>query len=91
MDVSRPAIRMRVNGPEIVNLVAMRYSLDLPHEIVRIGYDAKADVLYAHFVANATARDSEILDADENIILGLNEEEQVVRITILNASVYQSA
>ncbi len=53
-----------------------------------MGYDVEADVLYAHFESNAEAIDSDILEANENDILGLNQKEKVVRITILNASVF---
>ncbi len=81
-------IRMRIDGTGLVNAIAIRYDLSLPHEIVRMGYDAGADVFYAHFQAKAEALDSEILDDDENVILGLNENEEIVRITILNATQY---
>ena len=81
-------IRMKINGIEIINDLAKKYFLDLPREIVRLGYDAEADVLYAHFANNAMAVDSEIVEANENIILGLNDKDETVRITVLNTSKY---
>ncbi|MHA1236378.1 MAG: DUF2283 domain-containing protein [Candidatus Hodarchaeales archaeon] len=86
MEKTKPLIRMQIEATEIINRISTRYSLSLPHEIIRMGYDAEADVLYAHFEANAEAVDSDILEANENIILGLNKTNKMVRITILNAS-----
>ena len=86
MEKTKPLIRMQIKATEIINKIATKYSLSLPHEIIRIGYDSEADVLYVHFEANAEAVDSDILEANENIILGLNKKDKVVRLTILNAS-----
>jgi len=86
MEKVEPIIRMQIDGTELINRLATKYSLPLPQEIVRMGYDSAADVLYAHFHANAEATDSEINENNENIILGLNRSQQIVRITILNAS-----
>ncbi len=77
---------MKIDGIGIINRISLKYSLSLPKEIVRIGYDTDADVLYAHFSALAEVTDSEIQEDDENIIIGLNESNEIVRITILNAS-----
>lgn len=86
MEKTEPLIKMQIKATEIINRIDSEYALSLPQEIIRLGYDSEADVLYAHFVANAIASDSEILEADENIILGLNPGNEIVRITILNAS-----
>ena len=88
MEKTEPLIRMQIEATEIINRISTRYSLSLPHEIIRMGYDEEADVLYAHFEANAEAVDSDILEANENIILGLNKKNNVVRITILNATLF---
>ena len=88
MEETKPLIRMQIDATDIINRIAARYALSLPHQIVRMGYDAKADVLYAHFEPNAEAADSDILEANENVILGLNKSEKIVRITILNASLF---
>lgn len=86
MEASKSQIKMKIDGIGIINRISLKYSLSLPKEIVRIGYDTEADVLYAHFSALAEVTDSEIQEDDENIIIGLNESNQIVRITILNAS-----
>ncbi|MHA1169291.1 MAG: DUF2283 domain-containing protein [Candidatus Hodarchaeales archaeon] len=86
MEKTKSLIKMQIEATEIINRIDNKYSLSLPQEIIRLGYDSEADVLYAHFVANAVASDSEILEADENIILGLNPSNEIVRITVLNAS-----
>jgi uncharacterized protein YuzE len=88
MEETKPLIRMQIDATGIINRIATKYALSLPQEIIRMGYDVEADVLYAHFESNAEAIDSDILEANENIILGLNQKEKVVRITILNASVF---
>ena len=88
MEKTKPLIRMQIEATEIINRISTKYSLSLPHEIIRMGYDAEADVLYAHFDANAEAVDSDILEENENVILGLNNKDIVVRITILNASLF---
>ena len=89
MDTSKSVIHMKIDGIDIINRIATTYLLSLPDEIVRIGYDAGADTLYAHFETNAEAVDSEIIPENDNIILGLNEQGNVVRITILNARTFQ--
>lgn len=88
MEKTKHLIRMQIDATEIINRIASKYALSLPHQIIRMGYDAEADVLYAHFEPNAEAVDSDILEANENIILGLNRNKKVVRITILNASLF---
>jgi len=72
MEASKPQIGMKIDGIGIINRISSKYSLSLPKEIVRIGYDAEADVLYAHFTAMMDVKDSEIFQDDDNIILGLN-------------------
>ena len=89
MDTSKSLIHMKIDGIDIINRIASKYALSLPDEIVRIGYDAAADTLYAHFEARADAADSEIIPENDNIILGLDDGGNVVRITILNASTFQ--
>ena len=88
MEETKPLIKMQIDATGIINRIATKYALSLPQEIIRMGYDVEADVLYAHFASNAEAVDSDILEANENIILGLNQEEKIVRITILNASLF---
>lgn len=88
MEETKPLIKMQIDATGIINKVATKYALSLPQEIIRMGYDVEADVLYAHFESNAEAADNDILDANENIILGLNKKEKIVRITVLNASLF---
>ncbi|MFX0209529.1 MAG: DUF2283 domain-containing protein [Candidatus Hodarchaeota archaeon] len=88
MEETKPLIKMQIDATGIINKVATKYALSLPQEIIRMGYDVEADVLYAHFESNAEAVDSDILEANENIILGLNKKEKIVRITVLNASLF---
>ena len=57
--------------------------LEIPHRRLWVTYDEEADVLYVNFKKPSHADDSEITDDD---IIIRYEREQVVGITILNAS-----
>jgi len=57
--------------------------LDVPYSRIWTSYDKEADVLYINFKRPSHATDSEI--TDEDIILRY-ENEEVVGITVLNAS-----
>ena len=37
MEKVEPIIRMQIDGTELINRLATKYSLSLPHEIVRMG------------------------------------------------------
>ena len=86
METSNKIIKMNISGIEIINRIAGIYRLNLPLEIVRLAYDKEADVLTAHFVDKLNVVDSEIVEENDNIILGLNSSDAIERITILNAS-----
>jgi len=89
MKTTQKIMKMRLDGIAILNQINGMYKLKLPTEIVHLGYDKEGDVLYAHFKANPEASDSEILEEDDNIIIGLDATERIVRITVLNASKYE--
>jgi uncharacterized protein YuzE len=57
--------------------------LQIPHKRIWVAYDEEADVLYVNFKKPSHADDSELTDDD---IIIRYEKEQVVGITILNAS-----
>ncbi len=57
--------------------------LEIPHERIWTSYDKQADVLYVNFKKPSHADDSELTDDD---IIIRYEAEQIVGITILNAS-----
>ena len=40
---------MQIEATEIINRISTKYSLSLPHEIIRIGYDAEADERYQEY------------------------------------------
>lgn len=89
MEKTQKIMKMRVDVIAILNQINGMYKLKLPTEIVHLGYDREGDVLYAHFKANPEVVDSEILEEDDNIIIGIDAKEKIVRITILNASKYE--
>jgi uncharacterized protein YuzE len=57
--------------------------LEIPHRRIWMTYDEEADVLYINFKKPSHADDSELTDDD---IIVRYEKEQIVGITILNAS-----
>ena len=57
--------------------------LEVPHSRIWTSYDKDADVLYINFKKPSHADDSELTDDD---ILIRYEKEEIVGITILNAS-----
>lgn len=57
--------------------------LEIPHRRIWTTYDEEADVLYINFKKPSHADDSELTDDD---IIVRYEKEQIVGITILNAS-----
>ena len=89
METTKKIIKMRIDGIALLNQVNGLYQLKLPSEIIHLGYDSEGDVLNAHFKVNPEVIDSEIVEEDENVILGLDKDEKIVRITILNASKYE--
>jgi uncharacterized protein YuzE len=58
----------------------------LGKEIVALDYDKEADVLYVSFVPKPFAVDSDPIAERGIVMAGLNQADQIVRITILNAS-----
>ena len=72
MEKTQKIIKIRIDGIAILNQINGNYKLKLPTEVVHLGYDREGDVLYAHFKANPEVVDSEILEEDDNIILGLD-------------------
>ncbi|NQE45557.1 hypothetical protein C5S31_06005 [ANME-1 cluster archaeon GoMg2] len=57
--------------------------LEVPHSRIWTSYDKEADVLYINFKKPSHADDSELTDDD---IIIRYEKEEIVGITILNAS-----
>ncbi|MGE5458421.1 MAG: DUF2283 domain-containing protein [Methanococcaceae archaeon] len=57
--------------------------MEVPHSRIWTSYDKDADVLYINFKKPSHADDSELTDDD---ILIRYEKEEIVGITILNAS-----
>ena len=82
-------IALAVDVAELVTRIAEQHSLDLPSKIVMFHYDEEADTLYVHFEYPSKAVDSEIVDKHGEIILGLNQEGQVVNMTLINASTHK--
>jgi uncharacterized protein YuzE len=81
---------LAVDVAGLVTKIAEQHNLDLPPKIVMFHYDEEADTLYVHFEYPSKAVDSEIVDKHGEIVLGLNQEGQVVDMTVINASTHKS-
>ena len=57
--------------------------LEMPHTRIWTTYDKEADVLYINFKKPSHADDSELTDDD---VIIRHEKEEVIGITVLNAS-----
>jgi uncharacterized protein YuzE len=81
---------LAVDVAGLVTKIAEQHNLDLPPKIVMFHYDEEADTLYVHFEYPSKAVDNEIVDKHGEIVLGLNQEGQVVDMTVINASTHRS-
>jgi len=82
---------LAVDVPGLVTETAGKYSLDLPSKIVMFHYDEEADTLYVHFEYPSESVDSKIVDKHGEIILGLDQDDRVVNMTIMNASTHKAS
>ncbi len=86
---SLPKIRMPIDPFQVLDQLAPVLPPSLSDkEIIALDYDKEADVLYVSFVVNPVAVDSEALDEKGLVIAGLNEREDIIRLTILKASTF---
>lgn len=81
-------VELAIDAPTVVSGVAEQHNLKFPRKIVMFHYDNSADTLYVHFQYPAKSVDSKIVDKHGEIILGLNEKQKIVNLTIINASTY---
>jgi len=81
---------LAVDVEGLVTEAAEKYSLDLPLKIVMFHYDEEADTLYVHFEYPSKSVDSKIVDKHGEIILGLDQDDRVVSMTIINASTHKT-
>ncbi|MHA1265606.1 MAG: DUF2283 domain-containing protein [Candidatus Helarchaeota archaeon] len=69
---------------KILNLVPNL--LEIPHPRIWTSYDKEADVLYINFKKPSHADEAELTLVTENNIIIRYEKEEIVGITVLNAS-----
>ena len=81
-------VELAIDVPTVVSGIAEQYKLKLPSKIVMFQFDDSADTLYVHFQYPAKNVDSKIVDEHGEIIIGLNENQKIVNLTIINASTY---
>jgi len=83
-------VGLAIDAAGVVSRIAEQYDLDLPSKIMMFHYDEEADTLYVHFEYPSKAVDSEIVDENGEIILGLNEEGHVISMTVINALTHKA-
>lgn len=82
-------VELAIDVPAVVSGIAEQYNLKLPRKIVMFHYDDSSDTLYVHFQYPAKNLDSKVVDAHGEIILGLNEKQRIVNLTVINASTHR--
>jgi len=83
-------VALAIDAAGIVSRIAEQYDLDLPSKIMMFHYDEEADTLYVHFEYPSKAVDSEIVDENGEIVLGLNQEGHIINMTVINALTHKA-
>jgi len=79
-------VRMSIDPFKVVTEALSKVKKRLPvAKIIAIDYDEEADILYVRFKHSKTV-DNEPLDEDGLILASLNEENEVIGLTIMEAS-----
>ena len=83
-------VSLAIDAVGVVTKIAEGYNLDLPSKIVMFHYDEEADTLYVHFEYPSKAVDSEVVDKQGEVIIGLDQEGHIVNITVINALTHKA-
>jgi len=83
-------VALAIDAAEVVTEIAKQHNLDLPSKIVMFHYDEEADTLYVHFEYPSKAVDSKIVDKHGEIILGLDQGDHIINMTVINALTYKA-
>lgn len=84
--MAKAKISMAINPFQIVDRVLENVRLDFkPEKIVSIDYDEEADVLYVKFKQSKIV-DNEPLDERGLILASLNQNKEIIGLTIMEAS-----
>jgi len=84
--MAKAKVSMVINPFQIVERALENVRLDLKHEkIVSIDYDEEADVLYVKFKQSKVV-DNEPLDERGLILASLNQNKEIIGLTIMEAS-----
>jgi len=85
--MAKTEVRMTIDLFKVVTEALSKVKKSPPvARIIAIDYDEEADVLYVRFKHSRTV-DNEPLDKDGLILASLNEQNEVVGLTIMEASV----
>ena len=74
----------------LLDKIINEYVHNLP-DIVNISYDREADVLYVKLSVTKKTIDNEPLDENGLILLGLDDQNNISALTIINASEFVKA
>ena len=74
----------------LLDKIINEYDHNLP-DIVNISYDREADVLYVKLSVTKKTIDNEPLDENGLILLGLDDQNNISALTIINASEFVKA
>jgi len=85
--MAKTEVRMTIDPFKVVNEALSIVKKRPPiAKIIAIDYDEEADILYVRFKHSRTV-DNEPLDEDGLILASLNEQNEVIGLTIMEASV----
>jgi len=83
-------VSLAIDAAGVVTKIGERHNLDLPSKIVMLHYDEEADTLYVHFEYPSKAVDSEVVDKHGEVIIGLDHEDHIVNMTVINALTHKA-
>ena len=85
--MAKTEVRMTIDPFKVVTEALSKVKNRPPAaKIIAIDYDEEADILYVRFKHSKTV-DNEPLDEDGLILASLNEQNEVIGLTIMEASV----
>jgi len=86
--LAKTEVRMAIDPFKVVTRALSKVKKKpLMNRIIAIDYDEKADILYVRFKHSRTV-DNEPMDDDGLVLASLNQQNEVIGLTIMEASTF---
>ena len=86
--MAKTEVRMAIDPFKVVTRALSKVKKKpLMNRIIAIDYDEKADILYVRFKHSRTV-DNEPMDDDGLVLASLNQQNEVIGLTIMEASTF---